>query len=39
MDNKETAKLLNLLHIFTANLILQVFGGSGAIWGFSEVVG
>jgi hypothetical protein len=37
--DKNTAKLLHLLHIFTANLILQVFGGAGAIWGFSEVVG
>jgi hypothetical protein len=37
--DKKTEKLLHLLHIFSANLILQVFGGAGAIWGFSEVLG
>ncbi len=37
--NKQTEKILHLLHIFTADLILQVFGGAGAIWGFSEVLG
>jgi hypothetical protein len=37
--DKQTEKLLNLLHIFGANLILQVFGGAGAVWGFSEVIG
>jgi len=36
---KQTEKILHLLHIFTADLILQVFGGAGAIWGFSEVLG
>ena len=35
----QTEKILNLLHVFTADLILQVFGGAGAIWGFSEVLG
>lgn len=38
MDN-QTEKILQTIHIFGANLILQVFGGAGAIWGFSEVVG
>mmetsp|Transcript_14365 Transcript_14365/g.20384 ORF Transcript_14365/g.20384 Transcript_14365/m.20384 type:complete len:129 (+) Transcript_14365:198-584(+) len=37
--SKQTEKILHLLHIFTADLILQVFGGAGAIWGFSEVLG
>jgi len=32
-------KILHMLHIFTSDLILQVFGGAGAIWGFSEVIG
>eukprot|EP00549_Striatella_unipunctata_P023408 CAMPEP_0118683862 /NCGR_PEP_ID=MMETSP0800-20121206/6298_1 /TAXON_ID=210618 ORGANISM="Striatella unipunctata, Strain CCMP2910" /NCGR_SAMPLE_ID=MMETSP0800 /ASSEMBLY_ACC=CAM_ASM_000638 /LENGTH=320 /DNA_ID=CAMNT_0006580453 /DNA_START=747 /DNA_END=1709 /DNA_ORIENTATION=+ len=26
------------VYIFTARLVLEVFGGGGAIWGFSEVV-
>ena len=30
---------LNFLEIFTARLILEVFGGAGAIWGFSEAIG
>jgi hypothetical protein len=37
--DKQTEKIIHLLHIFTADLILQVFGGAGAIWGFSEVLG
>ena len=32
-------KLIRLFQIFVAKLILEVFGGVGAIWGFSEVVG
>mmetsp|Transcript_5260 Transcript_5260/g.9661 ORF Transcript_5260/g.9661 Transcript_5260/m.9661 type:complete len:125 (+) Transcript_5260:115-489(+) len=32
-------KLLRLLQIFSAKLVLEVFGGAGAIWGFSEAVG
>ena len=39
MDATQTEKILHMLHIFTADLILQVFGGAGAIWGFSEVLG
>lgn len=32
-------KVLRLLQISSANLVLQVFGGAGAIWGFSEAIG
>eukprot|EP00934_Nitzschia_sp_Nitz4_P003151 Nitzschia sp. Nitz4//scaffold286_size23798//5958//6413//NITZ4_008448-RA/size23798-processed-gene-0.37-mRNA-1//1//CDS//3329545732//3141//frame0 len=28
-----------MTHTFVAKLILEVFGGAGAIWGFSEAVG
>mmetsp|Transcript_23543 Transcript_23543/g.33024 ORF Transcript_23543/g.33024 Transcript_23543/m.33024 type:complete len:114 (+) Transcript_23543:131-472(+) len=30
---------LELFQIFSARLVLEVFGGAGAIWGFSEAVG
>ena len=30
---------LRLIQIFAAKLVLEVFGGAGAIWGFSEAVG
>jgi len=30
---------LNFLEIFMARLVLEVFGGAGAIWGFSEAIG
>eukprot|EP00568_Trieres_chinensis_P003964 CAMPEP_0183292630 /NCGR_PEP_ID=MMETSP0160_2-20130417/1621_1 /TAXON_ID=2839 ORGANISM="Odontella Sinensis, Strain Grunow 1884" /NCGR_SAMPLE_ID=MMETSP0160_2 /ASSEMBLY_ACC=CAM_ASM_000250 /LENGTH=167 /DNA_ID=CAMNT_0025453613 /DNA_START=20 /DNA_END=523 /DNA_ORIENTATION=+ len=30
--------LKRLLQIFSARLVLEVFGGGGAIWGFSEVL-
>ena len=33
------AKLIRLLQIFSAKLVLEVFGGCGAIWGFSEAIG
>ena len=36
---KQNKKILDTIHIFGTNLILQVFGGAGAIWGFSEVIG
>merc|ERR1712008_187655 len=29
---------VRLLQIFSAKLVLEVFGGAGAIWGFSEVL-
>lgn len=29
---------IRLVQIFSAKLVLEVFGGGGAIWGFSEVV-
>jgi hypothetical protein len=32
-------RFLQCLHTFSAKLVLEVFGGGGAIWGFSEVVG
>lgn len=28
-----------LFQVFAARLVLEVFGGAGAIWGFSEAVG
>lgn len=31
--------ITDLLRIFSAKLVLEVFGGAGAIWGFSEAVG
>ena len=31
-------KWIRLLQIFSAKLVLEVFGGAGAIWGFSEVL-
>jgi hypothetical protein len=37
--DKQAEKVLQTIHTFGANLILQVFGGAGAIWGFSEVIG
>ena len=35
----ESDKLIRLLHDFGAKLVLEVFGGAGAIWGFSEAIG
>ena len=32
-------KTLRLFQIFSAKLVLEVFGGGGAIWGFSEALG
>ena len=32
------AQWVRLFQIFSAKLVLEVFGGGGAIWGFSEVV-
>ena len=39
MMDKQNKKILDTIHIFGTNLVLQVFGGAGAIWGFSEVIG
>jgi len=36
VDSKKN--YLRLVQIFSAKLVLEVFGGGGAIWGFSEVV-
>mmetsp|Transcript_48 Transcript_48/g.57 ORF Transcript_48/g.57 Transcript_48/m.57 type:complete len:111 (+) Transcript_48:185-517(+) len=30
---------IRLVQIFSAKMVLEVFGGAGAIWGFSEAVG
>lgn len=38
-SDKHLDKWLRLVQIFTAKLVLEVFGGAGAVWGFSEVVG
>lgn len=32
-------QLIRLAQVFSAKLVLEVFGGAGAIWGFSEAVG
>ncbi|KAL7545404.1 hypothetical protein ACHAWF_008764 [Thalassiosira exigua] len=34
-----SGSILQFFHIFSAKLVLEVFGGAGAIWGFSEAVG
>jgi hypothetical protein len=34
-----SCKLIRTFQIFSAKLVLEVFGGAGAIWGFSEAVG
>jgi len=34
----EIDKKIRLLQIFSAKLVLEVFGGGGAIWGFSEAM-
>ena len=31
-------QFIRLLQIFSARLVLEVFGGAGAIWGFSEAM-
>ena len=31
--------MIRLAQVFSAKLVLEVFGGAGAIWGFSEAVG
>jgi len=35
MTEKDT---IRFAQIFSARLVLEVFGGGGAIWGFSEVI-
>jgi hypothetical protein len=37
--NKSKQKLTQLLQLYLPKLILEVFGGAGAIWGFSEAIG
>lgn len=32
-------RFIECVQIFSAKLVLEVFGGGGAIWGFSEAVG
>ena len=39
VEKQNKKKILDTIHIFGTNLILQVFGGAEAIWGFSEVIG
>mmetsp|Transcript_36800 Transcript_36800/g.85958 ORF Transcript_36800/g.85958 Transcript_36800/m.85958 type:complete len:592 (-) Transcript_36800:119-1894(-) len=38
MTKKKIDPIDRLYQIFSARLVLEVFGGGGAIWGFSEVV-
>ncbi|KAL7545860.1 hypothetical protein ACHAWF_009215 [Thalassiosira exigua] len=39
MAKTNSSQLLQFFHLFSAKLVLEVFGGAGAIWGFSEAVG
>ena len=39
MTTTTSDKRIRLLQIFSAKLVLEVFGASGAIWGFSEAIG
>ena len=39
MSTRTSGKRLRLLQIFSAKLVLEVFGAAGAIWGFSEAIG
>ena len=39
MSKANSDKLIRFIQIFSARLVLEVFGGAGAIWGFSEAVG
>merc|ERR1719273_261189 len=34
----EKDQFIRFLQIFSARLVLEVFGGAGAIWGFSEAL-
>ena len=36
LTNKQ---FIRLLQVFSAKIVLEVFGGAGAIWGFSEAIG
>jgi len=38
MSKANSSKQIRLFQIYGAKLVLEVFGGGGAIWGFSEVV-
>jgi len=37
-NNIDKTKVVRLFQIFSARLVLEVFGAGGAIWGFSEVM-
>jgi hypothetical protein len=39
MMGNDSDKVIRLFQDFGAKLILEVFGGAGAIWGFSEAIG
>lgn len=39
LNHMEAGGITRLLQTFSAKLVLEVFGGAGAIWGFSEVIG
>ena len=39
VDSSRLFQYIELLQIFAAKLVLEVFGAGGAIWGFSEVCG
>jgi len=38
VNNIDKTKVVRLLQIFSARIVLEVFGAGGAIWGFSEVM-
>jgi hypothetical protein len=39
MNSQGPTTTWQILHTFVSRLILEVFGGAGAIWGFSEASG
>jgi len=39
MKKMSRTQRLRLIQLFASKLVLEVFGGGGAIWGFSEAVG
>lgn len=39
MSKANSNKQIQLFQTYSAKLVLEVFGGGGAIWGFSEVLG
>ena len=38
IDEENKKASIRLVQIFAAKIVLEVFGGGGAIWGASEIV-